>query len=482
MTESVRRVLDVFEQINQVPRKSKHEERISQWLLDWAKEHGFQAKMDKVRNVLIEVPASSGMEKAPVVVLQGHMDMVCEKTPESTHDFSRDGIQSYMDGQWMKARGTTLGADNGIALAMALVAATDDALKRPAMELLFTVDEETGLTGANALEPGFLQGKVLLNLDSEDEGVFTVGCAGGRDTHLTLDVDREPVDAQLSLFKVSVGGLQGGHSGVDIAEHRANANIILAHILEELLNGMGARLVDLDGGSAHNAIPRNAHAVLGWPQSRASELSEVVKHFEASVKASYASPEKGFYMKVESVDSAEHAEMLTLASAGRVVDLMIAMPHGIAGMSPDIKDLVETSNNFARIQLTDKGFQILSSQRSSDMTKLDWITRKIEKVGILAGATAETGNGYPAWQPNMESPLLARCQQVYEKLFGKKPVVEAIHAGLECGIIGAKYDGMDMISFGPTIKNPHSPDEMLHVPSVDMVWDFLAALLASYGE
>ncbi len=473
MNEMTKKVLDLFEEINKIPRKSKNEKEISAWLLKWGQDHGFETERDEVENVLMRVPATKGHEDKPVLVLQGHMDMVCEKTPDSDHDFAKDPIKHVVDGEWLKADRTTLGADNGIALALAMIIATDESVEHPPLELLFTVDEETGLTGANALQPGWLKGKVLLNIDSEDEGVMTIGCAGGKDSHIELPLELEKAPEGMMFRKIKVGGLKGGHSGVDINQPRANANILLTRVISAMAANTELRIVHFEGGSAHNAISRDAYAVISTDQDRADIIHRVAAELKEEFKF-----EKNLEVVVEEAEKKD--EVLTKEFTSKIIDLMLAMPHGIAAMSTDIEGLVETSNNFATVRMEDGLFKILTSQRSSVMSARDAITEKIEAVGRLAGAKVESGNGYPAWQPDMDSKLLEKCKKVYVELYGKEPVVEIIHAGLECGIIGSKNEGMDMVSFGPTIKNPHSPDEMMHLPSLDKIWDFMIALIKSY--
>jgi len=473
MQTNVEKILNLFEEINKVPRCSKNEDAISKWLVEWAKDSGFEALTDSIKNVLIKVPGSEGFENRETVVFQGHMDMVCEKTPGSDHDFQRDPIKHITDGDWLTADRTTLGADNGIALAIAMVAATDENLVHPPMELLFTVDEETGLTGANAIEPGWLEGKILLNLDSEDEGVFTVGCAGGKDTKISMKLDYEEAPENMKAYKVSVGGLQGGHSGVDINQPKGNANIIIARLISEIFDNFDIRLASIKGGSAHNAIPRDAEALLysdSYPGEVAAKIEKVFK--------SDFSYEKNLAVTVEEVEVERRT--VSKMQTEKLIDLFLALPHGVAEMSQDIEGLVETSNNFATIEIEDGTLKILTSQRSSVMSKLNALTKKIESVARLSGAEYKSGNGYPSWEPDMDSPLLDKCKNIYSELFGKEPVVEIIHAGLECGIIGAKNEGMDMISYGPTIKNPHSPDEKMEIPSLSKIWQFTVALLKSY--
>jgi len=478
--EMTTRILDVFEQISAIPRRSKHEEQICDWLVSWAEAHGFATRRDDVNNLVIRVPATPGYEGAPTLVLQGHMDMVCEKTPDSDHDFTKDPIRLVHDGEWLKADRTTLGADNGIALAMALVVATDQDIVHPPLELLFTVDEETGLTGANAIQPGFLEGKILLNLDSEDEGYLTVGCAGGLDTMLHLKLDVEPIPAGSALYEVKAGGMSGGHSGVDIHLYRANAIRVLARALHQLQSAVDARIVDLKGGSAHNAIPRDALAVVAIPADDGTDAARVLADANAVFRSEFANTDPNLEVGLAAHEGAAE-QALTPRATQKALDFIMTIPHGVAAMSTDIEGLVETSNNEATVALEDGRLSVQSSQRSSVMSRLKAHTKRIEGIARLAGGTWESGNGYPAWQPNMASELLERCASIYRDMYGREPVVEAIHAGLECGIIGSKYDGMDMISFGPTIKNPHSPDEKLHVPSVALVWDYLVAILKSYA-
>jgi len=475
MDDKTKKVLAIFEELNKVPRRSKNEEKVARWLMDWGKRHGFAVKTDKVSNVLITVPATTGCEKAPTLVIQGHMDMVCEKTPDSPHDFAKDPVKCIIEGEWMHADRTTLGADNGIAIALAFALVEDPEAAHPKLELLFTVDEEPGLTGANALETGFLTGKILLNVDSEDEGIFTVGCAGGRDTKTTLPLSYEKTPGSASFCKVAVGGLAGGHSGVDIKELRGNANIILARFLAELRKKAPFSLVTIKGGSAHNAIPRDAEAVIAG--GTLSVVEEMAREFEKVMKNELP---KDRGVKVTVAPAEKAGEVMDRKTTDRVIDLILALPHGVAAMSADIAGLVETSNNLAILSVADRKLTITTSQRSSVMSRLDWISQKVETIARLAGADAVTGNGYPAWQPNLQSPLLARCLKVHRDLFGSDAKVEVIHAGLECGIIGAKYPGMDMISFGPTVKNPHSPEEKLHLPAVGRCYEFMKALFKSF--
>jgi len=476
--EKTREILHWFEEISKIPRCSKHEEKICKWLMNWAEENGLKYKTDAVGNVVIQVPATPGFEHSPIVVIQGHVDMVCEKTPESTHDFSKDPIKFKFEGDWLTADGTSLGADNGIAIAMALVVASHDDVPHPPLELLFTVDEETGLTGANAMEPGFIEGKILINLDSEDEGYFTVGCAGGMNTSISLPLQYEDIPDGYRAFRLYAGGMKGGHSGIDINAEKANAIKVLGRALNLLKKEMvDVRIADLRGGTAHNAIPRDTEAVVYLREGEEQKAKQLLDRLQGELRKEFVNTDPEIFLSLSALDAPQGRTLLNEEAVEKLVRLVLAMPHGVTAMSTDIDNLVETSNNFASIKIEDGKAKVLSSQRSSVVSRLDAITEQIEAVGILAGGEPKSGEGYPPWQPNMESALLKRSTALYEKLFDKKPVVEVIHAGLECGIIADKNPGMDMISIGPTLKYPHSPDEKILVPTIGKVWDFFVALL-----
>jgi len=479
MDGNIRRVLDIFQQISSVPRCSKQEELISSWIIRWVVENGFDAKKDSAGNLLISVPASVGYEHTPGIVIQGHMDMVCEKTTDSGHDFSRDPIELVFEDEWVRAKETSLGADNGIGLAMAMDIASDTSLNHPPLELLFTVDEETGLTGAKRLQDKWLKGKFLLNIDSEHEGTFTVGCAGGMDTRIKLPVTFVNVPGNLTHYHLKVHGLRGGHSGVDIHEQRANAVKILARSLLLLMETYPIHIVSLNGGSAHNAIPREAEAITALSDDVADSIGKNIRTFEKMLKEEFGHIEPELNVTLEKADpnSDIAGQMLPDKPALTTIRLLCAIPHGVHNMSYHIPGLVETSNNLATVNTGDGMIEIVTSQRSNIMSRLSEITGQIKSIAALAGAETEDENAYPAWQPQLESPLLSRCIDVYSNLYGKKPKIEVVHAGLECGVIGEKYPHMDMISFGPTIKGAHSPKEKLYIPSVGKVRAFLAALL-----
>lgn len=488
-------VLDYFEKISAVPRGSGSEAGIRSWLEAWAESRGFESKTDATGNLLVTVPGSEGMEAAEPLVLQSHMDMVCEKEPDSGHDFGRDPIRLVREDEWIHADGTTLGADNGMGIALSLTAATGEALRHPPLELLFTVDEETGLTGAKGLTPGFFHGRTLLNIDSEDEGVFTVGCAGGRNTEIVLTCASEEAPVGFLPVTVTVSGLSGGHSGVDINKVRGNANTVLVRLLLECVRdaGAGVRLSRLKGGSAHNAIARDASALLFCSERAAEVVERRAADLELRVREELGSGDPSPAVRADRAGNgaadggAAGRRVVAAADAHRLLQLLHVLPHGVRSMSPDIPGLVQTSTNLATVATAPDGpaggvrVSVLTSQRSSVMSELEDIGGVIEDLARLAGGETGVSAEYPAWQPNMASALLRRSTELYRSLFGKDAVVEAVHAGLECGVIGAVKPGMDMISLGATIRGAHSPRERLFVPSIGKVFRFLSELIASYG-
>lgn len=474
-----KKILGAFEQVSRVPRPSKKEQKIIAWLLKWAAENGLRARSDEAGNIVISVPATSGYENSQPLVLQGHMDMVCEKTRDSTHDFEKDPIELvYTADGWLTANKTTLGADNGIAIAMAMVVATDSEIAHPPLELLFTTDEETGLTGASSLKPGFIAGKQLLNIDSEDEGVFTVGCAGGEDARVAMPFATGDSLPGYSAFRLEATGMSGGHSGIDIVLGRANAIKLTFRAINLLSQLTDVRIASVQGGTTRNAIPRDCEAILLIPDADSAAAKTCIRDLAAKLRIEYQKTDPGLSFGLTPADGDFKAA--SASTTRRAIDLLLAYPDGVTAMSKDIDGLVETSNNLATVSTGKGRLVIISNQRSSNMDSLALLGQRILAVARLAGAEGMTSGTYPSWQPNMESALLARCIAVYEKRFGRPPVVEAIHAGLECGIIGSKYDGMDMISFGPTIKYPHSPDEKIEIASIGKTWDFMTALFESY--
>lgn len=467
-----------FDEIRKIPRCSGHEEKARQYVLDWAKERRFDAKADSAGNVVIRVPATKGHEKAPIVAIQGHLDMVCEKNADVTHDFAKDPIELVIDGEWLTANGTTLGSDNGVGLAAALAVADDGDVVHGPLEILCTVDEERGLIGAGKLEPGSVTAKIMLNLDSEELGSVFIGCAGGGNSTLNLPVERTAAPAGAKAMRVIVSGLRGGHSGLDIVQQRGNAIKILARVLTEADAAASLALADFTGGNARNAIPREAHATVFAGGPAMDALGAKAAQLEPIIAGELGGREKDLRIKVEASGDTP-SKVLTRDSQATLLGLLSALPHGIDAMSYDIPDLVETSNNLATVKTQDAVVVIGTQSRSSINSALQWLRERIRMAGELAGASAEQDTPYPGWKPSLESKLLKVVKAEHKKLFGKEPQALAIHAGLECGIIGEKFPGMDMISFGPHIEHPHSPDERINIPSVEKFWQLLASVVGA---
>lgn len=465
-----------FAEISLVPRGSKNEAAIGKYLVDTARKLGLAAEQDATGNVLARKPASRGREGAQSVCLQGHMDMVCEKNKDTIHNFLEDPLQLVRKGNFMTANGTTLGADNGIAVATCLAVMEDKNLEHGPLEFLFTVDEETGLTGANNLQPGFLQSKTLLNLDSEDEGELYVGCSGGRDNAGTWDAALDDAPAGGTGLLITVKGLKGGHSGLEIHTGRGNALKIMTRVLLGLA-AIGARVARIDGGNKRNAIPREAEAVVSLPKAKAAQAGEFVEQMNQAIKAELATVEPNLAIACQAQKGVR--KILKKALQKRVLLTLAGLPHGVLKMSADIPGLVETSTNLAIIQTGKKAISIQTSQRSSVASEIDEAAQAVRAVFELGGATVTGSDGYPGWKPNIESPILKRAQSTYKSLYGKDPAVKAVHAGLECGIIGEKYPGMDMVSFGPTMREVHSPNEHLYIDTVEKFYAFLLAILKS---
>lgn len=465
-----------FEGISKIPRCSKHEEKIQEYIISFAKEHKLQYKVDDVGNVVIKKPADKGMEDKPTVILQGHMDMVCEKNSDVTFDFSKDPIQLVKKEDILTAKGTTLGADNGIGVAAALAILEDDSLTLGPIEALFTVDEETGLTGAFALSTDMLSGKTLLNLDSEDWGVITVGCAGGGNSELSIPLSMKKVDTSLTWLKANVSGLRGGHSGVDAHEQRGNAVKLLTRILWKAdHNTDGIVLANFNGGDKHNAIPREAHAIIGVTAQNKDAIEKIMNKEADHILKEYEPIDPKFSFTLTSVEAP--SSMLTLDSEEKILNLLHGLPHGVEKMSYDIDGLVETSTNLAKATIKEDHAYVMLSSRSSIMSALQDLRDRIHAATILAGGSVDEEEPYPGWKPDLESNVLQVAKQIYKKTYGNEPLVEAIHAGLECGIIGEKFGGMDMISIGPTIKYPHSPEEQIKISTVEPFYDFVVKIL-----
>jgi dipeptidase D len=463
-----------FARILTIPHCSGHEKALGDYVLSVAASLGLPGKRDRVGNVVVSKPATPGREAAVGAILQGHLDMVCEKNSDKVHDFSKDPIEAEIKGEWVYAKGTTLGADNGIGVAAALGIMEDKSLLHGPLEFLFTVDEETGLTGANKIQKGFLAGKMLLNLDSEDEGTFTIGCAGGADSTLVLPLQRKK-SASKNLYKLHIQGFRGGHSGLDINQGRGNAIKLLARVLGQAQAAAKFEIVSVAGGSKHNAIPREAVAILACPPIQVRTMTNAFKKAFDKIKIEYKVVEPGAAYTLEPVPGKDFA--LSQACQKTLIDFLMAVPHGVIAMHPEIAGLTETSTNLAIVKTHRSGCEVLCSSRSSVASALEATRDIIKSVCALAGAKAELEDGYPGWMPDLDSPLLKKLRALYVKTFGKEAEVVAVHAGLECGIIGEKFPGMDMISFGPTMKNPHSPEEHVHIGSVEKFWKFLAAAL-----
>ena len=469
-------VWSYFEEICKIPRPSKKEEKIAAWLMEFAKKHQLEARQDEAGNVLITKPATPGKEQTPGVVLQAHMDMVCEKNADTVHDFDKDPIKPYIDGEWVKAKGTTLGADDGIGIAAALAVLTDENIQHGPLECLFTVDEETGLTGAFALQPGFFQGKILLNLDSEDEGEIFIGCAGGIDTVIRLPYRKMVLPAHKFAVQVKVKGLQGGHSGDDINKGRGNAIKILNRFLWDLNERYGLLVASLEGGNLRNAIAREANAVIVFDEVLKENIRVDFNMYAAEMEEVWKITEPGLQLELESVDLP--GEVLTQEFTNKLLNALYACPHGVFAMSYRMPGMVETSTNLAAVKFIENDtILITTSQRSDvDSEKMN-IAHMVAAVFRLIGAEVEHGEGYPGWAPNPESAILKIAVESYKQLFGYEPVVRFIHAGLECGLFLEKYPGMDMISFGPTLRGVHSPDEKVDIETVGKWWKHLVDIL-----
>ncbi len=469
-----------FEAICQVPRPSKKEEKIIEFLLKFAEENNLDAKKDHIGNVLISKPATPGMENVKSVVLQSHIDMVCEKNSDKKHNFDTDPIIPVIDGEWVKADGTTLGADDGIGMAaqMALLIAKD--IEHGPIECLFTVDEETGLTGAFELKEGFFNSTILLNLDSEDDGELFIGCAGGVDTLAKFPFQKESAPEKGFAFKVSVSGLKGGHSGDDIDKGLGNANKILNRFLWEAGRKYDMRLASFDGGNLRNAIAREAHAIAVVPSGYKEQVRVAFNMLFHDVQMELKVTEPGLRMKLESVDLPDF--VIDKESQSNLLNALYACPHGVIEMSRDIKGLVETSTNLASVKMKEDHVLVTTSQRSSVESSKEDIANMVSSVFTLGGAEVVHSDGYPGWAPNTESEILKVTKDSYQRLFGTEPLVRAIHAGLECGLFLEKYPGMDMISFGPTIKGAHSPDERINIETVQKFWDHLIDVLKNIPE
>ena len=469
-------VFQQFEEILKIPRPSKKEEKIIKFLLDFAKKHKLKADKDSAGNILISKPATKGFEKKKTVVLQSHMDMVCEKNNATKHDFDKDPIIPIIDGDWIKAKDTTLGADDGIGIAAQLALLASDKIKHGPVECLFTVDEETGLTGAFALKPGFFKGSILLNLDSEDEGELFIGCAGGKDTVANLKYEKKKLPGKQIAYKLNVSNLTGGHSGDDIHKGYGNAIKIANRFLWLIDDDYGIRLSSFDGGNLRNAIAREATAIFTVKDEIQKEIEKDFKAFSKAVKAEFAVTEPNMTLSLTKCKKPDF--VLDADSQFDLLNAIYACPHGVISWSMDMPGLVETSTNLASVKFIGKNkIEITTSQRSSVESSKTDIVNMVETVFLLANCEVKHSNGYPGWKPNTKSEILDITRKAYSTLFKKEPVVRAIHAGLECGLFLEKYPELDMISFGPTLRGVHSPTERLHIKSVQKFWDLLIEVI-----
>ena len=473
-------VFHYFAEICKVPRPSKKEEKIIAYLQNFAKEQGLESKTDEAGNILIKKPATPGKENLKTVILQSHIDMVCEKNSDSTHDFLNDPIETYIDGEWLKAKGTTLGADNGIGMAAQLAVLAANDIEHGPIECLFTVDEETGLTGAFALKEGFMDGDILINLDSEDEGELFIGCAGGANT--TAEFAYEEIDAPQDyfFFNVAIKGLTGGHSGDDINKNRANANKLLNRFLSQLTEKYDLYLCEIDGGNLHNAIPREARALCAVPMKHKEDVRIDMNIYTAEIENEFSVTEPN--LRTELGSESPCAKAIDRDTVARLLKTIYAVHHGVYAWSQDMPGLVETSSNLASIKMVDGKIKIVTSQRSSILSSRKDMSEVVRSAFLLGGAEVTTGDGYPGWKPNPASPILKVAIESYKRLFGVEPKVKAIHAGLECGLFLEKYPHLDMFSTGPTLRGVHSPDERMHIPAVDKFWQHLLDVLVNVPQ
>ena len=471
-------VWEQFEAITKVPRPSKKEERIIEFLIDFAKSHNLEYQRDKIGNVVIRKPATAGYEERETIILQSHMDMVCEKNSDVDFDFDNEPIRAVVDGEWVRAEGTTLGADCGIGMAAAMALLLDQEAEHAPIEALFTVDEETGLTGAFNLGEGMLTGKYLLNLDSEDEGEIFIGCAGGIDTLATFAISLEPAPKNYEFYRFDVSDLVGGHSGDDINKGRANSNKITARLLLEAQQAFDGRMSYFDGGNLRNAIPREAYAVVGVPSKLKDKFEARVAQFNEEIREEFHFTEPDMRLALSPMPGVE--EILSLDSQRKLLGALVGVPNGVLAMSSAIPGLVETSTNLASVKFTDKKKVVVTtSQRSSVESAKHYAKNAVESVFALAGADVIHSDGYPGWAPNPDSKLLKVSVECYERLFGVEPKVKAVHAGLECGLFLEKYPHLEMVSFGPTLRGVHSPDERLEIATVDKFWRHLKEIVKS---
>jgi dipeptidase D len=466
-----------FFHISQIPRCSKNERQVRDYVIAVAASNGLNHRMDQAGNLLVRKSAAAGAGNKPIVVLQCHLDMVCEKNRDVMHDFTQDPIRLRREGDWLTADRTTLGADNGIGVAACLAIMEDKDVKHGPLELLFTVDEETGLSGAKALPDDLLAGRVMLNLDSEQDGVIYIGCAGGQHTRLRLNLETVALPPEYRVLRLRVGGLMGGHSGLNIHEGRGNAIKLLCRLLWEGPSRLQVRIARIDGGNKHNAIPRESEALICLPGDKVADLKNSAAEYERMVEDEYRIIDPQVFVRVDEGGFSRPDAIFTVDLQNRLLNLLYALPHGVVAMSHTVPGLVETSNNLAVVTMNESQIEVLTSQRSSVRSRLVDIVNMVCAAGRLADAEIHLGEGYPPWQPDPGSATLKVAKELYGSIFDKHPEIKAIHAGLECAIIGSKFPGMDMISLGPTILGAHSPAERVQVSTVGKFWDFLVSML-----
>ena len=464
-----------FYSLTRIPRPSGHVEQVTEFLVNFGKKLGLESFTDEVGNVIIRKPATPGMENRHGVILQAHMDMVPQKNNDTVHDFTKDPIETWVDGEWVKAKGTTLGADDGLGVAAAMAVLEAKDLKHGPLEVLITKDEETGMYGAFGLKEGTLKGDILLNLDSEQEGELYIGCAGGIDITASLEYKEEaPADGFVAR-KLTLKGLRGGHSGLEINEGRGNANKLLARVVHDLLMEFDCQLASFEGGNMRNAIPREAHAILLFNPDDMEGLDDYIKEYEAQINSEYETIESNVSLKIEAVEVP--ATVVPEEIQDNMINILMACQDGVMRMIPTVPDTVETSSNLAIVIIAGGKAEVRILARSSCDTMKDFLADSLAACFSMAGMKVEFSGAYSGWQPNVNSPILQAMKASYKEQFGTGPAVKVIHAGLECGIIGATYKNLDMISFGPTLRSPHSPDERAYIPSVTRFYDFLVATL-----
>lgn len=469
-----------FHELTQIPRPSKKEERVVDYVKNFGKENGLETIVDETGNVILKKPATKGMENRKGVILQCHLDMVPQKNSNIEHDFEKDPVEAYVDGEWVTAKGTTLGADNGIGVAAALAIMESGDIVHGPLEALLTVDEETGMTGAFGLKAGLLDGDILINLDSEEDGELYVGCAGGMDANIKFPFSEEPVPENVTPFRIKVSGLKGGHSGMDIHLGRGNSNKLLFRFLKNTHEEYGIRIASIDGGGMRNALPREAEAVVVVPVSKAKDFEKSVRDYQSVYKKELANVEPDLSFVVEKTE--KPVSLIDADTGGKLIYSVCGCPNGVIRMSDSIPGLVETSTNLASVRSFENVITIQCLMRSSVDTAKEELAGMIESVFRLAGAEVDFAGSYPGWKPDMDSEILKIMKDVYREMYGKLPEIKAVHAGLECGLLGGIYPHIDMISFGPEIVNPHSPDEKVHIESVGKFWNYLLETLKNIPQ